>query len=390
MMLYHHLDKSISVHLSPSRVVSVFSERCNPSTLERGQSVCRECAAMEKLLCSSTSQFSHVSAKVKHSDHCCMGMNQINILWTAHGERLRPLLTFLRLDSQFPYSYLEYSFNVNRSQMGVITFHSEKCNLTRAISSMTCQECEDLEQSLCHSAGFQRKREMKIFCQDTQITKRIQLVLSYWENQSRRQFFMSTLFPHVVELPEDSKTTLLPFPFVNSCLGNFTVSIQDYKQRLCSGVVGDSSPISEKANREWLNIDLVSVIPWAAQTIAGPKFFVFNSEHLYNKLFYRQESRCMDKMSDSDLRDYFARNFPSKLISNWQFIFNKNVTVCFIVHFGGHFSNVIFGNLGNETEDTEMPFFAAVDCLLAHNREYILHNTKRYCMQFHLSLFDLL
>ena len=337
---------------------------------------------MEKTLCASPAKLFHVLAEEKSSGLFCKGMNWINILWTVHCSNLRSMLTFIRRSSSLPYSYLGDSFVVNSSRLGEISLHSDKCHSTTAISSMVCQECQDLEQYFCTNSLIQPKMSMEISIEDLKLTTRINSLLMYWGEKSRRSCFMATCFPHISGGPQDSTTTLLPFR-VNSKLGHFFVTFQDYKERLCSGVVGDPSPIIEMENRRWLNDSLVNVLPWVAQTIAGPNLFVLNSTIFYKKLFCSQSQiTCMEQVSDSNMKQLFQLNFPLELMSKWKFIFDKNVTVVFLVHDREHFSNVVFGNLANGSKDTQIPFFAAIDCLISHNRENILHNTKRYYIKF--------
>ena len=382
MMIYHHLRESISLHLSTSKHVTVFSERCNPTTCKSAQSVCEGCVSMEKTLCASSAELCQVLAEEKASGLFCKGMNWINILWTVHCSNLRSMLTFIRRSSSLPYSYLGDSFVVNSSHLGEISLHSDKCHSTTAISSMVCQECQDLEQYFCTNSLIQPKMSMEISIEDLKLTTRINSLLMYWGEKSRRSCFMATCFPHISGGPEDSTTTLLPFR-VNSKLGHFFVTFQDYKERLCSGVVGDPSPIIEMENRRWLNDSLVNVLPWVAQTIAGPNLFVLDSAIFYKQLFCSQSKiTCMEQVSDSNMKQLFQLNFPLELMSKWKFIFDKNVTVVFLVHDREHFSNVVFGNLANGSKDTQIPFFAAIDCLISHNRENILHNTKRYYIKF--------
>jgi len=312
MMVYQHCNISISVHLSASRMVSVYSERCNPSTCKAPQSVCQDCTAMKEMLCSSSTQLSLGTDKGQVSGHFCEGMNPQNIMLTCHGPELKSVLKILRRRSQFQYSYRGDSFVVNSSSLGEITFHADTCNtMTSTCSTASQDACQALEQSLCRKSLPRPARKMEIFPQAGVITHRIRLIFQYWEDRERRSCFMSITFPHIAEQPQDSTTTLLPFDLVNSKLGNFYVLIQDYKIRLCSGVVGDSSPITERANREWLNDDLATVIPWAAQTVAGPNIFVLNSSLFYNRLFNGNEPRSMDKLSDSDLTSFFESNFSA-------------------------------------------------------------------------------
>jgi len=389
MMIYQHLGKAISLHLSTSKHVSVFSERCNPSTCKSSLSVCEGCASMEKILRESPANLSHVTAKDKspakfaNVGPCCMGMNPRTVFWTVHGSNLRTILKFLHLGSTFQYSSLGDSIVVNKSLSGEISLHSDKCNSTPAISGTVCQECHDFEHNLCMRSFSQPNISMESMIEDAKIKRRIQHILNYWEDESSRLCFMATCFPHIVGESVDLTSTLIPFR-VNSKLGHFFLTVSDYMHRLCSGVVGPPSPIKDIENRRWLNNDLVNVIPWVAQTIAAPKLFVLDSMTFYNKLFGSQSQiTCMEQVSDSNLEQLFALNFPLDLMSSWKFLFDKNVTVVFIVHDKGHFSNVVFGNLANGSEDTHIPFFAAIDCLISHNRENILHNTKRYYMLFH-------